>query len=308
MNEAPDHLPEGLAGPLEDFLAWIQLQKGLSENTVAAYGGDLLQFASFLHEHGEDAWPSVSPEQTNFWLSELTSEAYSLRSLARKLTALRVFARYLIAQRLRPDNLTDFAIGPKAQRKIPQTLSIEETRRLLETPSPSHPLGIRDRAILELFYSSGLRVSELSGLRLEQIDFAESFLRVFGKGSKERLVPIGSSALAALETYLTLARPTLVRPITTTWVFLSNRGTSISRKTIWVMIKNHAATAKIQKNVKPHTLRHSFATHLLMGGADLRSIQEMLGHSSILTTEIYTQVETGRLLEEHAQFHPREKL
>jgi integrase/recombinase XerD len=178
---------------------------------------------------------------------------------------------------------------------------------LLASPSGADPASLRDRALLELFYSSGLRVSELGGLMLQQIDLDQGFLRVFGKGSKERVVPIGGRACSALANYLVSGRPHFVKARTGSQLFLSNRGAALSRITLWFIVKKHARRAGIAQNVKPHLLRHSFATHLLTGGADLRAIQEMLGHASIATTQIYTAVEPQRLLDQHAEFHPRNK-
>ena len=199
-------------------------------------------------------------------------------------------------------------LGPKLIRKIPGTLTTEEVGNLLAAPKPETPYGVRDRAILELFYSSGLRVSELSNLTLQQIDLESGLLRVVGKGSKERVTPMGQKAIGAIESYLTAARPYFVKASTGSQLFLSERGSAISRKMIWVLVKKYAKLAGIAKPVKPHLLRHSFATHLLSGGADLRAIQEMLGHSDISTTQIYTAVEPERLLTQHTQFHPRNSL
>ncbi len=299
------NLPSGLIDPVESFLGWVQLEKGLADNTATAYEGDILQFATYVHSTGATTWREVDPGIVDEWLAELTAEAYAISSLSRKLSAVRMFARHLVRDRERPDDIAELVRGPKPGRRIPNTLSIQEVLRLLEAPPRTTPTGLRDRAILELFYSSGLRVSELCNLPLTALNLDENFVRVFGKGSRERIVPVGNSAVEAVRNYLAAGRPSFVKPKTSGEVFLSNRGTPISRKTVWVMLKNHAATAGISRNVKPHTLRHSFATHLLMGGADLRVIQEMLGHSSIVTTEIYTEVDRTRLLEEHAQFHPR---
>jgi len=197
--------------------------------------------------------------------------------------------------------------GPKLARRIPGTLSPEDVARLLAAPQGGGAFALRDRALLELFYSSGLRVSELAGLTLQQLDLEGGFLRVFGKGSKERVVPVGGKAQAALTSWLAAGRPRFVKSRTGSQLFLNNRGTALSRVMLWMIVKKYARLAGIAKNVKPHLLRHSFATHLLSGGADLRAIQEMLGHASIATTQIYTAVETKRLLAHHAKFHPRNR-
>ncbi len=301
----PAPLPASLKADIEDFLAFLRLERGLSGNTEESYENDLGQFAAFLIEQGVTGWEVVDGSAVSQWLMELTDGGYAERSLARKLSALRVFARYLVKEGRRKDDFTELATGPKARRKLPNVLDIDEVSRLLEAPSEDTPQGLRDRAMLELMYSSGLRVSELCGLLLQSVDLDNGFVRVFGKGSKERVVPIGSAAIAALQRYLELGRPRLVKSRTGSDLFLSQWGKALSRKTFWVNLRQHAAYAKITKPVKPHTLRHSFATHLLQGGADLRAIQEMLGHADIATTQIYTAVKGQTLLEEHARFHPR---
>jgi integrase/recombinase XerD len=192
-------------------------------------------------------------------------------------------------------------------RRLPETLSSQEIGRLLASPSGGDPASLRDRAMLELFYSSGLRVSELAALNLQQVDLEGGYARVFGKGSKERVVPMGARARDAIGAWVTSGRPHYVKPKTRSELFLSSRGTSLSRVALWGIVKKHAKRAGIKKTVKPHLLRHSFATHLLTGGADLRAIQEMLGHASISTTQIYTAVEGRRLLDQHARFHPRNR-
>ncbi len=231
-----------------------------------------------------------------------------MASLARKLTALRGLARYLVSQRLRTDDFTELLSGPKLTRRIPGTLSAGDVAKLLAAPTGGDPFALRDRAILELFYSSGLRVSELGGLLLQQVDLENGFIRVFGKGSKERVVPVGRQAATALTDYLVSGRPHFVRTRTGSALFLSERGGPLSRQMLWVLVKKYAQRAGIDKPVKPHLLRHSFATHLLAGGADLRAIQEMLGHANISTTQIYTAVDEQRLVGHHAKFHPRNRV
>jgi integrase/recombinase XerD len=218
-----------------------------------------------------------------------------------------MLARYLVREGLRTDDFTELVSAPKLSRKLPEVLTHEELKRLLAAPPADTPHGLRDRAMLELFYSSGLRVSELCGILLQAINLDEGYVRVFGKGSKERIAPIGGAAVVAVRDYLAGGRPHFVKAKTGSALFLSQQGRAISRKMVWVMIKQHAARAGIKKPIKPHLLRHSFATHLLEGGADLRAIQEMLGHSDISTTQIYTSVQTARLADEHALYHPRSK-
>jgi integrase/recombinase XerD len=299
--------PDGFADDLDAFLAFIGLERGLSQNTIAGYGDDLKQAAHFLAAHGVSNWRTVTSDDAAAWVHALGAGRYTESSLARKLTALRMFARFLVHEKTRDDDFTALLTGPKLRRKLPATLSEEEVGRLLAAASGGDARSLRDRALLELFYSSGLRVSELAGLTLQQVDLENGFLRVFGKGAKERVVPIGGRACDALATYLASGRPHFVKSRTGSQFFLNNRGGALSRMGLWLIVQQYAKHAGITKKVKPHALRHSFATHLLTGGADLRAIQEMLGHASISTTQIYTAVEPQRLLGHHAKFHPRNR-
>jgi integrase/recombinase XerD len=216
--------------------------------------------------------------------------------------------RHLKKEGIRKDDPTELLSGPKLRRKLPQTLSAKDMEKLLSAPMGGDAYALRDRAMLELFYSSGLRISELSGLTLQQVDLEHGFVRVFGKGSKERVVPLGGKAGEAVAVYLSSGRGRLVKARTGSELFISERGKAISRKTVWVIVKKYAQAAGLGKTVKPHLLRHSFATHLLGGGADLRAIQEMLGHASIGTTQIYTAVENSRLIDQHTKHHPRNRV
>ncbi len=297
--------PAGYAEAIDDFLAYIELERGLSRNTAKSYETDLKQAGHCLKRLGSASWARVTPKHLTGWLHWLSDQKFSESSQARKLAAVRMLCRYLVRERKRDDDPSALLRGPKFRRKLPQTLTTGEIDRLLAAPSGGDAYSVRDRAMLELFYSSGLRISELCGLSLQQVDLENGFVRVFGKGSKERVVPLGAQARDAVQAYLVSARPRLVKPRTGSELFLSERGKAISRKTLWVMVKKNARRAGIEKPVKPHLLRHSFATHLLGGGADLRAIQEMLGHASIGTTQIYTAVESSRLLDQHAKHHPR---
>ena len=301
-------LPAGLADDLDGFIGTLELERGLSRHTTSAYESDLRQCAQFIARAGVLRWSEVVPAQLTGWIYSLSEAKLASSSLARKLTALRTFARYLVREGVCSGDFTELLTGPKLVRKIPGTLSRGEIERLLAAPVGGDAHAVRDRAILEFFYSSGLRVSELAGLSLQQLDLEHGFVRVFGKGGKERVVPVGTKACAALVDYVTSARRHFVKPRTGSQLFLSERGKAISRKMLWVLIKNYARRAGITRPVKPHLLRHSFATHLLGGGADLRAIQEMLGHASIATTQIYTAVTPDRRLAEHARFHPRNKV
>ena len=300
--------PGAFAAEIDDFIAYLQLERGLSVHTQSGYQSDLDQCAAFLAKRGEKSWRTVPADSVAAWLQSLGGSEYTATSLARKRTAVRMLARYLVSEEKRMDDFTALLAGPKLARRIPGTLSGEDVAKLLAAPTGGDAISIRDRAILELFYSSGLRVSELSGIEIQQLDLENGFLRVFGKGSKERVVPVGGRALEALQTYLTAARVHFVKTKKTgSALFLSERGTAISRKMLWVLVKKYAARAGIKKAVKPHLLRHSFATHLLGGGADLRAIQEMLGHANLATTQIYTAVDEKRLADQHTKFHPRNR-
>lgn len=292
---------------IDAFLAFATLERGLAKNTIANYGSDLRQAAGYFARRGIRDWRSVAPEAAAAWVHSLSTRRYSVASLARKLTALRMIARFLAREKLRDDDFTALLDGPKLRRKLPSTLSEDEVARLLAAANGRDPRSLRDRALLELFYSSGLRVSELAALTLQQVDLDNGFLRVFGKGSKERVVPIGGKAADALSTYVASGRPHLVKLRTGAQLFLNPRGLALSRMALWLIVKKYARRAGLARKVKPHALRHSFATHLLTGGADLRAIQEMLGHASLSTTQIYTAVEPQRLLDQHARFHPRNR-
>ena len=300
-----EKLPDAFIEPLESFLAWLELERGLSKNTLLAYTRDLAQCVEFLAKEGVDDWSKVESAHLSAWTASLSRADFARSSQARKLSALRMLAKHLVRENVRKDDVTELLGAPKLSRKLPDVLTRAEVERLLDAPSVNTPFGLRDRAILELFYSSGLRVSELCGILLQSMHLDEGYVRVFGKGSKERVCPIGAAAVKAVQDYIAGGRKHFVKARTGSELLLSQQGRAISRKMVWVMIKEHARRAGIQKTIKPHLLRHSFATHLLEGGADLRAIQEMLGHADISTTQIYTSVQSQRLADEHALYHPR---
>lgn len=301
-------IPPSWAGPLDGLLVFLELEKGRSQHTVSGYERDLTQAALFFAKKRKlSDWSAVQREDGAAWLQSLGAAGLATASQSRKLSALKGMARYLIEEKVRPDDFTELLDAPKQRRSLPGTLSVDQVEALIEAPSRHTPQGLRDRAVLELFYSSGLRVSELCALEMSEVDLDEGFLRVVaGKRNKDRLVPVGGAAVEAVQRYLAHGRPDFVGPKTGSTLFLSNRGQAMSRKTVWHWIKVYAERAGIRPElVKPHILRHSFATHLLSRGADLRAIQEMLGHADISTTEIYTRVDAERLLSAHAEFHPR---
>ena len=299
--------PEAFAEDADSFLSFLELERGLSRNTTQSYENDLRQAAHVLKKQGAASWKKVSAKHLTAWLHWLSDQGFTESSQARKLSAVRMLCRHLVREHVREDNPTELLARPKIRRKLPQTLSTGEMQKLLGGPTGTDAYAIRDRAMLELVYSSGLRASEICGLTLQQVDLEHGFVRVFGKGSKERVVPLGDKARDAVQAYLGSGRPRLVKPKTGSELFITERGKAMSRKTLWVMVKTAAVRAGLEKPVKPHLLRHSFATHLLGGGADLRAIREMLGHASIGTTQIYTSVESSRLLDQHAKHHPRNK-
>lgn len=301
----PSHAPGAFAEDIDGFMGHLELERGLSRHTLEGYQADLDQCATYLARKGLADWSAVKGPEVAAWIQALSGDEYTVASIARKLAALRGLSRYLVAEERREKDFTELLSGPKMIRRIPGSLSIGEVDRLLAAPGTSDAYGLRDRAMLELFYSSGLRVSELTGLTLQQVDLEQGFVRVHGKGSKERVVPMGTKAIDSLRTYLASARAWFVKPRTGSQLFLSERGTALSRITLWVIVKKHARAAGIRRTVKPHLLRHSFATHLLGGGADLRAIQEMLGHANLSTTQLYTSVDQARLSDLHAKFHPR---
>jgi len=290
---------------LEQFLDYVSLERGLSKNTRAAYADDIARFLDFLAKKGVKSLNDVTRKLILDHLMAEKARGLGANSLSRHLVSLKVFFRYLAQEGLLAVNVAETMDSPKVWKMLPSVLTPKEIGRLFEAPDVKKPLGLRNRAILELFYASGLRVSEMAGLRLTDLHFDEQFLRCIGKGRKERVVPVARTAIKWVESYIKEVRPQLSPSDHEQTVFLSNRHQPMSRKTIWNMIKTCARDAGITKTVYPHSLRHSFASHLLANGAELRIIQEMLGHADIATTQIYTHVDPDRLKGVHRQFHPR---
>lgn len=290
---------------LDQFLDYLSLERGLSPHTRAAYGNDLHRLLLYLQRKGVSSINAVTRRHILDYLMWEKDQGLGANSLSRRLVAIRVFLRYLQQEGLLTSNVTDTMDSPRLWKLLPSTLSPQEVGVLLETPRLDRALGLRDRTLLETLYGTGLRVSEIAGLRVEDLHFDSGYLRCVGKGNKERVVPFGGAAAAYLKRYLEELRPRLLRRGEAKAVFLSNRGAPLSRKTIWQMIRRYARQGGIAKRVSPHTLRHSFATHLLANDAPLRVIQEMLGHADISTTQVYTHVDASRLKSVHQQFHPR---
>lgn len=290
---------------LSRFLDFVVLERGLAANTADGYGRDLARHLMLLTDRGIEDPKEVSSEDVSALLRSLGDVGLEASSVARNLTAIRMFHRFLIAEGLADEDPTEHLKPPKLGRKLPRVLNVEEVERLTLEPDISTPLGLRDKAMLEMLYGAGLRVSELTGLERTHLLFKLDVLRVVGKGSRERVVPIGREAKTWVTRYLKEGRPQLEQAGSGQSVFLNQRGGRITRMGVWKLLRQHARSAGIEKDVSPHILRHTFATHLLEGGADLRAVQEMLGHADISTTQIYTHVDREYLKEVHRTFHPR---
>jgi len=289
---------------IERFTAALWLERGLADKTRAAYASDLALFAGWLVAHGQ-VLEQASQAAILDYLALRMQQGCQARSTARFLSALRSFYQWLQVEGLRTDDPTEQIALPRTRTPLPQSLSEAEVEALLAAPDTADTLGLRDRAMLEVLYAAGLRVTELVSLTLDQLNLRQGVLRIFGKGRKERLVPLGEEALHWLSRYLKEARPLLQGAKPGAILFPSQRGTPMTRQTFWHRIKLHAQVAAIGKSLSPHTLRHAFATHLLNHGADLRTLQLLLGHQNVTTTQIYTQVARARLQELHAKHHPR---
>ena len=286
------------------FLNNLAVERGLSANTIAAYSVDLAHFQSYLKESGPSNWREVSQNSISGYIQNM-GPSFSPRTRARRLAALRTFFAFLHKEGKIESNPSSLVNFPKLGPQLPKTLTAARIESLLAQPDVSRPLGQRDRAMFELLYACGLRVSELSELRMSQVVLEPGYVTVRGKGEKERLVPMGEIAAECLGDYLNNGRPLLLKKGSAREVFLNARGGGLSRQGVWKIIKSCALKAGIDVNITPHMLRHSFATHLLENGADLRSLQIMLGHSDISTTQIYTHVARERLKEIHTRYHPR---
>ena len=293
---------------LNRFLDHLFLDKGLSRNTHAAYAHDLERYLSYLHQHRIDDISRVTPDDVREFVALLSGMGMASSSVARNLSSVRMFTRFLLLEGFLQSDPTERVELPKKSLHLPEILEIHEIETLMEQPDLEKPIGVRDRAMLEFLYATGVRVSELVGMNRSDVLEKEGFVRVFGKGSKERLVPVGEIAIDFMRRYRRDVRPGLARKgLGGDFLFLSMRGRPLTRVAVWKILKAYVLQAGIQKDVSPHTLRHSFATHLLEGGADLRSVQEMLGHADISTTQIYTHLDREYLKEVIQTFHPREQ-
>ncbi|MFC1644205.1 site-specific tyrosine recombinase XerD [Candidatus Omnitrophota bacterium] len=289
---------------IEHFIHFLEVERGVSQNTVQAYKRDLQKFAGYIGKTGKNV-SRVKREDLTGFLMYLKDQGLSSSTIARNLAALKTFWKFLVAEQVVRENVAAIVETPRTWKNIPDVLSKEEIEKLLEVPSRKGWMGIRDRAILELMYAAGLRVSEVKDLKKTNVNMEPSFVKCSGKGGKERIVPLGKVAQKAIARYIENVRGKMSKKTQDEHLFLSRLGKKLSRQSLWKMIRKYAREAGIKKHITPHTLRHSFATHLLEGGAELRGVQEMLGHADISTTQIYTHVDKERLRKVHKQFHPR---
>ena len=295
-----------LSEQVEDYLRYSQVERGLSNNTITAYRQDLTSFIRFLQKENLTSWPTKVLDIDAF-LAEQRDQKKATSSISRLITSLRKFYQWLVRQNIQKINPMLEIDSPKKRRTLPVALTVNEVNNLLEQPDTKKNLGLRDRALLETLYATGIRVSELINLKFTDLHEELKLVKIFGKGSKERLIPISEVALSWIDSYKEKVRDPLILKIgkNTDFIFLNSRGSSLTRQAVWQIIKHYCKMAGIQKNVTPHTLRHTFATHLLENGADLRVVQEILGHSDISTTQIYTNLSQKHILQVYEKTHPR---
>jgi integrase/recombinase XerD len=290
---------------IERFVHYLAVERGLALNTLESYQRDLLAYASFLKRNSITDLNQTRRANIIAFLAELQRKGRATATISRNLASMRAFYGFLLRDGLIDNDPTANLESPKIEKRLPKVLSVSEVEALLESPDMGNVAGIRDKAMLELLYATGIRVSELVSLNLSDVNLNMGFLKCYGKGSKERIIPLGSVSLKAVSEYVMRSRVKLMRQPEEESLFLNHHGQRLSRQGFWKIIKKYATTASIDKEITPHTLRHSFATHLLENGADLRSVQEMLGHADISTTQIYTHLTKSRLKEVYAKTHPR---
>jgi integrase/recombinase XerD len=298
---------------IERFLTYLKVEKGFSENTLEAYSSDLTQLAAFVKEAADrdkslPSWTSFDRQGMLGYQVSLKERDYAATTLARKIAAAKSFFKFMVAEGFLKENPTDNVTSPNVGRLLPKPISISQVRRLLDQPANlSTPEAKRDSAMMALLYASGMRVSELISLNLGDVDTKGGFVRCFGKGHKERLIPVAQRASQTLDEYLKETRPGVARNDREKALFLNRRGERLTRQGFWQILKGHARAAKLEEEITPHTLRHSFATHMLSGGADLRSVQDLLGHANISTTQVYTHLTSEHVRRTYEKSHPRAK-
>ncbi|MFH1198242.1 MAG: site-specific tyrosine recombinase XerD [bacterium] len=291
---------------MKEYLTILRFEKNLSENTLDSYRNDLSKFLDYLELVSITDLNNVRAELISKYFEYQRTQGVTSSTSSRYLSSLKGFFNFMISNRYIIENPMEKIASSKSSRKLPTVLTIVEIEKMLSAPDTKKILGLRDKALLELFYSSGLRVSEIITIKISDLFFNEEIIRVFGKGSKQRVVPIGSSAIKWCNDYLKKSRPFLEKKSkSANYLFLNKRGTKLSRMGVWKLVNRYAKEADIQKEIHPHTFRHSFATHLLQGGADLRAVQEMLGHADISTTQIYTHIDRDYIKQVHKDYHPR---
>lgn len=293
---------------LDQFLNHLSIEVGLSANTVESYRRDLERYIEFLQEKKVDSVEEITEEHITNFIVLLSGKGLAANSIARKLSSIRRFHKFLVTEGYSDSNPAGALESPKLWRKLPTVLNVKEMEKLLDKPTEDDPLSLRDRAILEFLYATGVRISELINIKRKNFMPEVELVRVIGKGQKERIIPIGKEAVRSVEKYLQEARPSLAKQNSEDFLFLNRRGRYFSRMGLWKILRKYVMQAGIKKKVTPHTIRHSFATHLLEGGADLRAVQEMLGHADISTTQIYTHLDREYLKQEHRHYHPRSKM
>ena len=297
-----------LSNRIDRFINYIAIEKGLSENTVTAYSNDLSDFAIFLESRKINRINKIERLEILEYMQEMKQKGLSVQTVARRLVCLRNFFLFWQREGEIKTSPTEEMLLPRFSRKLPNALTVNEVEALLKQPNLEKPSGIRDAVMLELLYATGLRVSELINLKVHDLNLEEGMLRTIGKGNKERLIPLHELAAISLESFINQTRPLLLKGKSSPYLFLNLRGKKISRQYFWNRIKKYALSAGINKDISPHSLRHTFATHLLDGGADLRSIQAMLGHVDISSTQIYTHVSREKIKSEYDRLHPRAKI
>lgn len=290
---------------IEEYLKFIQIEKGLSENTIGAYRRDLKKYQLHMQEQKIAHIDFIDRQTIQECLGSLIDQGASAKSIARFISTIRSFHQFALREKYAAKDPTVLIETPKYEKKLPDVLDVEEVIQLLETPDLTKNNGYRDRTILELLYATGMRVTELIQIEIDDVNLIMGFVKVFGKGNKERIIPLGDTVIEYLDTYINTVRPQLLKKTVTNVLFLNLHGRPLTRQGIWKLIKQYGLRANINKTLTPHTLRHSFATHLLENGADLRAVQEMLGHSDISTTQLYTHVSKTQIRQMYNQFHPR---
>lgn len=290
---------------IDQFIHYLAVEKGLAANTLESYQRDMVAYIAYLQKQGINRIEESSRNHIVGYLFTLQEKGRATATLSRNMASIRAFYQFLVRDRYLDKDPSIHLETPKIEKRLPKVLSVEEVERLLESPPQDHPAGLRDKAMLELLYATGIRVSELVQLAVGDVNLEMGFLKCMGKGSKERIIPLGSVAIQVVEQYIRTGRHRLVKDPDETALFLNHLGKQLTRQGFWKIIKRYARESHIRSEITPHTLRHSFATHLLENGADLRSVQEMLGHADISTTQIYTHVTRTRIKDVYAKTHPR---